>query len=126
MVCSNIMIYKLSFMDDYNRVFTEPYVLKNWVSDKEYCHESCGDHRKWEKMSSFDCPRELAVGNHKILGMNTLAKITLKEVEISYGSPKRIFFFIKPLGKFPKFLSGKTVCQGLYSLQHYKIIFFIT
>ena len=50
MVCSNIMIYKLSFMDDYNRVFTEPYVLKNWVSDEEYCHESCGDHRKWEKM----------------------------------------------------------------------------
>ena len=70
----------------------------------------------------MDCPGELAVGNDKILGINTLAKLTLNEVEISYGSPKRIFFLIKPLGKFPKFLSGKTVCQGLYSPQHYKII----
>ena len=77
-------------------------------------------------MGSFDCPGELAVGSDKILGINTLAKLTLNEVEISYGSPKRIFFLIKPLGKFPKFLSGKTVCQGLYSPQHYKIIFFIT
>ena len=31
-------------------MFTEPKVLKNWVSGEEYCHESCGDHRKWEKM----------------------------------------------------------------------------
>ena len=77
-------------------------------------------------MGSFDCPGELIVGNYKILGINTLAKLTLNEVEISYGSPKRIFIFIKPLGKFPKFLSGKTVCQGLYSPQHHKIIFFIT
>ena len=77
-------------------------------------------------MGSFDCPGELAEGSDKILGINTLANITLKEVEISYSSPKRIFIFIKPLGKFPKFLSGKTVCQGLYSPQHHKIIFFIT
>ena len=48
-------------------------------------------------MGSFDCPGELAIGNDKILGINTWAKITLKEVEISYGSPKRIFFFIHPL-----------------------------
>ena len=64
-------------------------------------------------MGSFDCPGELAIGNDKILGINTWAKITLKEVEICYGSPKSLLFFIKPLGKFPKFLSGKTVCQRL-------------
>ena len=40
-------------------------------------------------MGSFDCPGELALENDKILGINTLAKITLKEVEISYGCPKR-------------------------------------
>ena len=122
-----------------------------------------GNGRTWG-MGSFDCPGELALENDKILGINTLAKITLKEVEISYGSPKRwrrkwqpspvllprkshgwrslvsfawqrvghdwatslSIFFFKPLGKFPKFLSGNTVCQGLYSPQHYKIFFFIT
>ena len=36
-------------------------------------------------MGSFDCPGELALENDKILGINTLAKITLKEVEISYA-----------------------------------------
>ena len=51
MVCSNVMVYKLSFVDDCNRMLTETNVLKNWVSAEEYCHEtSCGDHRKWEKM----------------------------------------------------------------------------
>ena len=61
-------------------MFTEPNVLKNWVSGGEYCHESCGGHRKWEKMryGFFCCLGELTVGNYKILGMNTLAKFTLK------------------------------------------------
>ena len=122
-----------------------------------------GNGRTWG-MGSFDCPGELALENDKILGINTLAKITLKEVEISYGCPKRwrrkrqpspvllprkshgwrslvslasqrvghdwatslSIFFFKPLGKFPKFLSGNTVCQGLYSPQHYKINFFLS
>ena len=32
MICSNIMVYKLSFVDDCNIVFTELNVLKNLVS----------------------------------------------------------------------------------------------
>ena len=96
MVCSNIMAYKLSFVDNCNRMFTEPNVLKNWVSDEEYCHEHCGDHRKWEKIryGFFDCPGELAVGNNKILGINTLAKITLKKVEISMVALKESCFLL--------------------------------
>ena len=52
-----------------------------------------GNGRKWG-MGSFDCPGELAVGNNKILGINTLAKITLKKVEISMVALKESCFLL--------------------------------
>ena len=111
------MVYELSFMDDCNiyiySVHRTEY-LENWLSVMKVVLTT-ENGRKWA-MGSFDCPGELSnfVGN--------FGKITLKEVEISYGSHKSLLFFIKPLGKFPKFLSGKTVCQRLCSPQYYKII----
>ena len=67
------MVYKLSFVDDCNIVFTELNVLKNWVSVMKVVLTT-GNGRKCG-MGSFDCPRELTVGNYKIWGINTFAKL---------------------------------------------------